>query len=285
MSIVGGQVVRADVRRDDVEVVVERARAGLHREGVARPMRERGAVDDLRAVHRESARVLRIGALVGHHDPEPPDLGVGHRVEGVERRAVELDPAVVHVVRRDRVLDRQQRHELVVAQHHLAVGVKHEADVEEAAGELGMARLRLRHHEHAPLARQAPELVGLGPGNVDRALAREGLVVEVEHLVVEALQRALRDRDQPHRQVEAAQPRRRGHEVVEMLEVAADLVAVADAPHRRNQPDRLIRLDHLRLPSRWAVLCCLRQPRSGVKASSTPSRRGRHRAMTPKCWV
>ena len=161
-------------------------------------MRERGAIDDLRAVHGQAARVLGIGALVGHHDPEPPDLGVGDRIEGVERLAVQLDPAVVDVVRRDRVLDRQQRDQLVMAQHDLAVGVQHEADVEEAAGELGMARLGLGHHEHAPLARQPAELVGLGAGDVDRALARERLVVEVEHLVVEALQRALRNRDQAH---------------------------------------------------------------------------------------
>ena len=213
-------------------------------------MRERGAIDDLRAVHGQATRVLGIGPLVGHHDPEPPDLGVGHRIERVERLAVELDPAVIDVVRRDRVLDRQQRHQLVVTQDDRAVGVQHEAHVEEAARELGVARLGLGHHEHAPLARQPAQLVGLGAGDVDRAVARERLVVEVEHLVVEALQRALRYRDQAHRQVQPAQPCRRGHEVVEVLEVAADVVAVADAPHRRHEPDRLIRLNHLRLSSR-----------------------------------
>jgi hypothetical protein len=95
------------------------------------------------------------------------------------------------------------------------------------------------------LRARRPELVGLGPGDVDRAVAREGLVVEVEHLVVEALQRALRDRDQAHGQIEPAQPRRRRHEVVEVLEVAADVLAAADAPHGGNEPDRLIRLNHV----------------------------------------
>ena len=244
-------------------------------------MRERGAVDDLRAVHRQAARVLGIGPLVGHHDPEPPDLGVGHRIEGVERRAVQLDPAVVDVVRRDRVLHRQQRHHLVVAQHDLAVGVQHEADVEELAGELGVARLGLGHHEHAPLARQTAELVGLGPGDVDRALAREGRVVEVEHLVVEALQRALRDRDQAHRQVEPSEPRGRRHEVVEVLEAALDVLAAPDAPDGGNEPDRLIRLNHVR---------SLRHPASPSQGRRRPGPistciTGRRSALLPACLL
>ena len=70
-----------------------------------------------------------------------------------------------------------------------------------------MARLGLGHDEHAFHSRaRSPELVRLGTGDVDRALARERRVVEVEHLVVESLQRALREGHQPHRQVEAAQP-------------------------------------------------------------------------------
>jgi hypothetical protein len=110
-----------------------------------------------------------------------------------------------------------------------------------------VAGLGLGHDEHVPLAGQAPELIGLGAGNVDRALARERLVVEVEDLVVEALQRALGHGDEAHGQVEATQPRRRGHEVVEVLEIAADVLAPADAPHRGDQPDGLVGLDHASL--------------------------------------
>src|SRR5256885_9979974 len=44
------------------------------------------------AVEREGARVLGIGAFVGHHDAEAADLGVGDRPERVEGLTVLLDP-------------------------------------------------------------------------------------------------------------------------------------------------------------------------------------------------
>jgi hypothetical protein len=99
------------------------------------------------------------------------------------------------------------------------------------------------------LRARRPSSSRLRARDVDRALAREGFVVDVEHLVVEALQRALRNRDQSHRQVQPAEPCRRGHQAVEVLEVAANILAPSNAPHRGNQPDRLIRLNHLRLSS------------------------------------
>jgi hypothetical protein len=86
--------------------------------------------------------------------------------------------------------------------------------------------------------------VGLRAGDVDRALPRERLVIEVEYLVVEALQGAFRDGDQPHRQVQAGQPRRGLDQVREVLDVDTDLAAVADAPHRRYQAKGLVGLDH-----------------------------------------
>ena len=241
---VRGEVVGAEVRRDHVDVVVERAGARLHHEGVARPVGEGGAVDHLGAVHRQPAGVLRVRALVGHHDPEPPDLGVHHGVEGVERLAVQLHPAIPDVVRGHRVLDRQQRHQLVVAQDHLAGRVDHEADVEEAAGELRVPRLCLGHDEHVPLARQLAQALGLGSRDVDRALARVLLVVEVHHLVGEALEGALGDRHQAHRLVQPAQPERRLDQVLQMVEVLRDLLAAPDAPHRGHQPDRLVGRRH-----------------------------------------
>ena len=244
------QVVGADVAGDQVEVVVQRPGAVLHLEQAVAHVRVRvrAPVDHLGAVHGQAAGVLRVRALVRHQEAEPADLGVGHRVERVQVAAVQLDPPVPHVVRGHRVLDRQQRDHLVVPQDDLALGAEHEPDVEEPAGELGVARLGLPHHERVPLPRQRGQRVRLRAGDVDRALPRERLVVQVEHLVVEALQRTLRDGDQPDRQVQAGQPGRRLDQVRDVLDVDADLVAVANAPHGGHQADGLIRLDHDRPP-------------------------------------
>jgi len=100
------------------------------------------------------------------------------------------------------VLDGQERYQLVVTQDHLAGGVDHEADVEEAARELLVTGLRLGHDEDVPLARQSTEALGLGSGDVDGALARVLLVIEIHDLVREPLERALRDRDETHRLIQ-----------------------------------------------------------------------------------
>ena len=141
------------------------------------------------------------------------------------------------------MLDRQQRHDLVVTQDHLALGGQHEPDVEEAAGELGMAGLGLAHQVGVPLPGQRAEEVGFRAGDVDGAFAGEGLVVQVEDLVVEPLQRAFWDGDQADRQVQAGQPGRGLDQVRQVLEVDTDVLAAADAAHRGNQAQGLIRLD------------------------------------------
>jgi hypothetical protein len=144
---------------------------------------------------------------LAHHDPDPPHLGFGHGVEGVQVPSVQLDPAIPHIVWRDRVLNREQRHELVMLQDHGSVlGLDHEPNVEEAARELGMSRLRLGDHVRIPLLRQPPEVIGLGSRDIDRTLPCVGLVIEVEHLVGESLKPALGDADQPHGKVHARQP-------------------------------------------------------------------------------
>jgi hypothetical protein len=132
----------------------------------------------------------------------------------------------------------------VVAQDHLAVRIDHEADVEEAPRELLVARLGLGHDEDVPLARELSEPLRLRARDVDRALARVVLVVKVHHLVGEALQRALRDGDEAHRLVEPAEPERRLHQVLEVVEVLRDLLAATYAPHRGHQADRLVRVGH-----------------------------------------
>src|SRR5215469_11877587 len=243
---VGMQVIGGDVAGDEVQVVVqgpcpvldlEQAVAGVR-------VRVRPAVDDLCAVHGQSARVLRVRALVGHQETEPADRGVGHRVEGVQRAPVQGDPLVPHVVRGHRVLHGLQRHDLVVLQDDLAGRVEDEADVEEPTWELRVPGLRLAHHERVPLPGELAQVVGLRPGHVDRALTCERLVVQVENLVVEALQGAFRDGDEPDGKIKAGQPGSRLDQLRDVLEVDGDLIAVPDAPHGGNQADGLIGLDH-----------------------------------------
>src|SRR5712691_2506839 len=142
------------------------------------------------------------------------------------------------------MLDREQRNYLVMPENHLAIRAEDEADVEETPGEFGMTGLGLGHQESVPLPCQPAQIVRLGPRVVNRALGRELLVIEVKDLVVETLQGTFGDRDEPHRQVQAGQPRCRLDEVREVLEVRLDLVPVPDAAHGGYQAKCLIRIDH-----------------------------------------
>ncbi len=125
-----------------------------------------------------------------------------------------------------------------------AVRVDDEADIEEPVRPVLMPCLGLRHDEDAPLAGEPAEPVGLGAGNVDRAGPGELDVIDVEHLVVEALERALGDRDQPHRNVEVRQPERRLGQAFQVFEVLRHVLAAADPPEARDQSDRGIGFDH-----------------------------------------
>ena len=94
--------------------------------------------------------------------------------------------------------------------------------------------------EAEPFLRELAEAVGFGTGNIDRAGMREFLVIEVENLVVEALQRAFGNRDQANRNVEVGQPIRRVGEAFEMFEIFFDFGATAHAPKgRRINPTAL----------------------------------------------
>src|SRR5438128_7969657 len=237
--LLGEEVVGAHVRGHDVQVVVECARPALDLEHLVprRGVRVGGAVDDLRAVQRERPRVLGVGALVRHHDAEPADLRVHHGPEGVQGAAVLRDPPVVDVVGADRVLDGEEGRDFVVLEDDPAARVDDEPDVEEPVFQVGVPGLRLRHDERVVLLRDLAERLGLVARDVDRALAREGGVVEVEHLVVERLQRALGEGDEAHGQVEARQPGGGLHEVREMVEVDLDVLALADSADGGDQTD------------------------------------------------
>ncbi len=129
-------------------------------------------------------------------------------------------------------------------ENHVAVGVEHESDVEEPVLPIRMVRLGLRHNKRLVLASDGSERVGLRAGYVDGAFTRKHGVIEVEYLVVEALQRALGQRDEAHRQLEAREPGGGLDQVFDVLEVRRDIIALSYSADCRNQPDGGVRLDH-----------------------------------------
>src|SRR6185312_17556787 len=100
------------------------------------------------------------------------------------------------------------------------------------------------YDERVVAAGEGGEEIGLRAGDVDRALARERDVVEVQHLVVERLQPAFGDGDQADGQVEAGQPRRGLEQLGDVVEVALDVGARADAADAGDQADGGVRLRH-----------------------------------------
>ena len=125
-----------------------------------------------------------------------------------------------------------------------------------------MLRLGLRHDEGVVLLGDLAEGLGLLARDIDRALAREGRVIEVEHLVVECLKSSLGKGDQSDRKVEAREPGRRLHHVREVLEVDLDVPALADAAHGGDQADGGVGFDHSLAPLENA------RPRAGARGLS-----------------
>src|SRR5262245_56686069 len=130
----------------------------------------------------------------------------------------------------------------------LAPGVDDESHVEEAVLEIGVAGLGLGHDEGVVLLGDVTQELRLLPGDVDGALSRELDMIQVEHLVVEALERALREGDEPHGDVEAGQPGGGLHQMREVVQIDLDVLALADPPNGGNEADGGIRLDHARAP-------------------------------------
>src|SRR3984893_9561189 len=246
------EMVASDVGRHDIHVVFQRARpvGDLEEIVLGKGCRQRGAIDDLRAVQRQAAAVFGVGALHRHHDPQTADRRVGDRPERLQIAAVFVDPPIEEVVRRDRALAGQQGRDLVVLQYNGAVRIDNKADVEDPLRPILVPRLGLGHYEHAPAASEAPEAVGLRAGNVDGAGPRELYVIDVEDLVIEALQRALGDGDEADRNVEVRQPERRLGQAFQMLQILLDVLAATNAPEARDQSNRGIGFDHVRAPSR-----------------------------------
>src|SRR5579864_7065872 len=89
------------------------------------------------------------------------------------------------------MLDWKERRDFVVPQDDLAFRIEDKSDIEVPILPVGMVRLGLGHDEGVVFAGDDAKRLGLSAGNVDRALLRELDVIEIQNLVVEALQRTL----------------------------------------------------------------------------------------------
>src|SRR5262249_33371923 len=112
-----------------------------------------------------------------------------------------------------------------------------------------MARLGLRHDVDVPLPRQLADLLGLGSRNVNAARASVVGMIHVQHFIIESHQRAFRNGEQTHRNIEIGKPERRLGETFEVLDVVFDFLAPANTPKTGDEADGIIWLDH-RLPLR-----------------------------------
>src|SRR5262249_47315758 len=131
----------------------------------------------------------------------------------------------------------------------------------------------LGHDEDVVLAGELAERLRLLARDVDGALAGEAGVVEVEDLVVEGLQRALGEGDEPHRNGQAREPGGGLHQGTQVVEVDLDVAALADPAHGRDQPHRHVRLDHLpHLPCRlgyWIAWSARARMGAGIVTPTT----------------
>src|SRR5205823_9304028 len=99
------------------------------------------------------------------------------------------------------------------------------AYVEKTILQVWMTGLRLRHDEGVIVARDFSPFFRLLARNVDRALACEVHMIEVEHFVVECLSRGFRKRNQPHRRIKRRQPTGGFYSMLQMLEIDLDVLA------------------------------------------------------------
>jgi len=84
-----------------------------------------------------------------------------------------------------------------------AIRIDDEPYIKKTVRPILVTRLGLRHDEGAPAAGEPPDPVGFRTRNIDGAGPRELGMVDIQNLVVEPLQRTLRDGDETHRNVEA----------------------------------------------------------------------------------
>src|SRR6266404_3779244 len=110
-------------------------------------MRVRAAINNLGAVECKRPRILRIGSLISHHDPEPANLSIHNRPESIERESVLLHPPVEDVVRTYRMLHREEWRNLVVPKDDFSLWIDNEAYIEKPILPVWMMGLGLTNHE------------------------------------------------------------------------------------------------------------------------------------------
>src|SRR5580700_3925324 len=130
------------------------------------------------------------------------------------------------------MLHGEERRNLVVPKDDFALWIEDESYVEKPIFPVGMVCLSLSHDKGVVFTCYGTERIGFRPGNIDRAFARVLNVVQVEHLVVKALQGSLWQSNQADRQFKAGEPRCRLHHVSDVFEVDRDIVTLSYSADR-----------------------------------------------------
>jgi hypothetical protein len=150
--------------------------------------------------------MLQDSGLSANVATDAVDIGLGHGEESVESIAVELYPLVPYVVGDGRVLPGENL-ELVMGVNYLSPGRDDESSIEKLLGKRGVLHLGPGYDVAVVLLGFPPQLLGFLARNIESHLLDVFFVVQVEHLIGEALQTTLRDADQTHRQVDGAESR------------------------------------------------------------------------------
>ena len=161
-----------------------------------------GTVDHFRTVHGEGAGIFGIGPLVGHHNAQAPDFGINDRPEGVKVAAISLEPPIEDVVRADRVLNGEERRNLVVLQDHLAFWIENKPNVEEPIFDLRVTSFGLGYDKGIVLSGDFSEFFGLLARDVDGTFSCKLHMIEIKHFIIEGLKCSFREGNQPDRKVQ-----------------------------------------------------------------------------------
>src|SRR5579884_2306909 len=133
------------------------------------------------------------------------------------------------------MFDGEKRRDLVVLQDNFALWVEDEADVKETILDLRMASFGLSDDKRVVGASDLAKRGGLLTGDIDRAFSCKLDVIEVEHLIIEALQGSFGKGDQSDRQIETGEPGGSFDEMGEVFDVALNVGAGTDATYGRNE--------------------------------------------------
>ena len=216
-----------------------------HRRGLARPVHHFGTVEG------QCAHGFRILAIAAADRADVADVvGFQHRVKGLDAVAIQLDPAVVDIVRRAGALAAP---DVILGGlvHHFAIGSDDEQRVEVAVGhDLRPARLALADDVGVVELRQPAQVFGLLTGDIDEQIARRHHVWQVEDLVGESGERTFGEGDDLHGHVDVDHRNRRVDHLLDVFEVVPDLFSFRDAVDDRRQTDGEVGCNR---PGRWGL--------------------------------